>query len=62
MIFNGELIKNFMNEDYYSNDTIMKVLENNNFFVICENIFLNITDTYKQDITSIIIAVCTRLF
>ncbi len=62
MIFNGELIKNFMNEDYYSNDTIMEVLENNNFFVICENIFLNITDTYKQEITSIIIAVCTRLF
>ena len=23
-----------MNEDYYSNDTIMEVLENNNFFVI----------------------------
>lgn len=62
MIFNGELIKNFMNEDYYSNDTIMEVLENNNFFVICENIFLNITDTYKQEIISIIIAVCTRLF
>ena len=62
MIFNEELIKNFMNEDYYSNDTIMEVLENNNFFVICENIFLNITDTYKQEITSIIIAVCTRLF
>ena len=62
MIFNGELIKNFMNEDYYSNDTIMEVLENNNFFLFCENIFLNITDTYKQEITSIIIAVCTRLF
>lgn len=51
-----------MNEDYYSNDTIMEVLENNNFFVICENIFLNITDIYKQEIISIIIAVCTKLF
>lgn len=51
-----------MNEAHYSNDTIMEVLENNNFIVICENIFFNITDTYKQEITSIIIAVYTRLF
>lgn len=34
-----------MNEAHYSNDTIMEVLENNNFIVICENIFFNITDT-----------------
>ena len=39
-----------MNEYGYTNDTIMEVLEDNNFFAMCEHIFYSITDTYKYEI------------
>lgn len=44
----------FMNKYDYTNDTIIEVLEDNNFFAMCEHIFYSITDAYKYEVVSYI--------